>query len=99
MKIKASMQKTPLRTWVVKVDGLERQDFLSLPLGRQLDDARKVQAFKAQAKSTHVGAKHKATFATVKEWIKMMNPSQFYANWQSDSPTYKDDSVEIWYMD
>ncbi len=58
-----------------------------------------VEVFKAQAKKTHVPSKRKATFSSVKAWLQFINPSQFYANWPSDSPTYKDDSVEIWYMD
>ena len=97
--MRASIQKTPRTSWAVKVDGLSANDFLSLPFGRQMADAKKVQEFKATAKTYHVGAKHRATVAAVREWIKERNPSQFFASWPSDSPQYKDDSVQVWYVD
>jgi len=35
---------------------------------------------------------------SVKKWVKEMNLSEFYAMWKKDSSSYKDDSVEIFYV-
>ena len=96
---KASIAKTAERSWAVLVMGLERQDYLAQPFGRQLDDARRVAAFKASAKRTHVGAKGRATLAAVRCWVRENAPSQFFAAWPSDSAHYKDDAVEIWFTE
>jgi len=95
--MRASVQKTAKLSWAVKVAGLYRQDFHSQPFGHQISDLNKVRAFQQTAKKYHVGAKHKATLTAVKQWLKDNKPAQFYACWRSDSPWYKDDSVEIWY--
>jgi len=59
---------------------------------------KKLREFKKVAKKGHVGAKGKATLASVKAWIKENKPSQYYAKWQPDSSYYKDDTVEIFYI-
>lgn len=84
-------------SYAYKLDDVEA-GFHKAPFGRQLDDWKKIKAFKENAKSTHVGAKRKATLAAVKAWVKEFKPSQFFAKWQADSSMWKDDSVEIWYV-
>lgn len=84
--------------YAIKVDGVDAR-FYQRPFGRQLEDQAKIAAFKAKAKTYHVGAKGRATKAAVKEWLKDKKPSQYYAKWGADSPYYKDDSVEVFYLD
>ena len=84
-------------TWAYSVDGVER-DLHTMPFGRALDGMRKLKSFADSAKVSWVDAKHKPTLSAVKAWVKDNNPSQFYAKWKSDSSTYKDDSIEIYYL-
>jgi len=86
-------------SYAVLVSGLDSNDFYKQPFGRQLGDLRKIQEFMKTAKKGYVGAKGKSTMASVKLWVKENKPSQFYAKWKSDSSSYKDDSVEIYYVD
>lgn len=75
--------------YATNLPGSERPD--------SLDVARAAQAFQKTAKSTHVGAKGKSTMAAVKKWVSERKPAQFYARWKADSPSYKDDSVQVWF--
>jgi hypothetical protein len=84
-------------SYAVNIPILDSNDFVNMPFGRQLDDARKVQEWKKTAKSTHVGSKGKATLPAVRKWVKENKPTEFYAKWKMDSSNYKDDSVEIFY--
>ena len=84
--------------YAVQINGLDSNEFYKQPFGRQLGDLRKVQEWKKTAKSTHIGAKGKGTMPSVKKWVKEMNLSEFYAMWKKDSSSYKDDSVEIFYV-
>lgn len=86
------------RSYAVKLDTLSRNDYFTQVFGRQIDDLKKIGEFKATAKTTHVGAKGKATLAAVKKWIKFRQPTQFYASWGADSPNWKDDCVQIWFI-
>ncbi len=83
--------------YAVNVDGVDSK-FYTLPLGRQLDDLKKIQKFTDTAKTTHIGAKGKATLSAVKDWVKDMKPTQYYAKWQEDSSNWKADSVELFYV-
>ncbi len=84
-------------SYAVNVDGIDNE-FLNQPFGRQLDSMKKVKEFMGKAKKGYAGAKGKSTLAAVKDWVKLNQPTQFYAKWKSDSSSYKDDSVEIYYM-
>ena len=84
--------------YAFKVEGVE-PEFYRRPFGRQLDSARAAGKFCKGAKKYSVGCKGKATMACVKEWVKENKPSQFYAKWKKDSSYYKDDSVDIYYVD
>jgi hypothetical protein len=83
-------------SYAVSLNGVDNE-FFKQPFGRQLDAMKKVKEFTANAKKGYVGAKGKSTLASVKEWVKLNQPTQFYAKWKSDSSSYKDDSVEIHY--
>ena len=58
---------------------------------------KKLKEFKTNSKSIRVDAKGKATMTAVKEWVKENKPSEFFASWEKDSSSYKDDSVEIFF--
>jgi hypothetical protein len=85
-------------SYAVNLNGADNE-FFKQPFGRQLDTLKKVKEFTAKAKKGSVGAKGKPTLAAVKDWVKMNQPTQFYAKWKMDSKSYKDDSVEIYYTD
>ena len=84
-------------SYAVQINELDSNEFFKQPFGRQLDDLRKAKSFMDTAKHIYVGAKHKPTIPTVKKWVRENNPTEFYAKWKSDSPLWKDDSVEIFY--
>lgn len=84
------------KSYAVLVDGVD-SEFFKAPFGRQMDDLKKIKVFKETAKTGHAGAKGKSTMAAVKEWVKLYEPTQFYASWKADSSSYKDDSVQIFY--
>ena len=73
--------------------------------GLSFADARKgtraammnIDDFKKKAKVTWADAKGKPTLPAVKKELKALGAKNFYAKWQADSSSYKDDSVEIWY--
>jgi len=84
-------------SYAVKVDSLDSNEFFKQPLGRQLDDAKRLRTWKDGANTAWVGAKGKSTMSAIRRWIKENKPAEFYAKWKSDAPIYKDDSVEIHY--
>lgn len=83
-------------SYAVNLNGVDNE-FLNQPFGRQLDAMQKVKEFTSKAKKGYAGAKGKSTLAAVKDWVKLNQPTQFYAKWKSDSRFYKNDSVEIFY--
>lgn len=83
-------------SYAVNLNGVDNE-FLNQPFGRQLDAMKKVKEFTSKAKKGYAGAKGKSTLAAVKDWVKLNQPTQFYAKWKSDSSSYKNDSVEIFY--
>lgn len=85
------------RSYAVKINDLDTNEFYTQSFGRSLSDVKKVDEFKKNSKKDWIGAKGKSTMPAVKAWIKLNNPSEFYCSWKSDSSFYKDDSVEIYY--
>jgi hypothetical protein len=96
-KRKPSFGSQDKMNYAVQVDGLDSNEFYKAPWGRQLSDLKKIEEFKKTAKVGYAGAKHKTSIKAVREWIKLYEPTEFYAKWKKDSPYYKDDSVKIWY--
>ena len=86
------------RSYAVLVDGVDG-DFFTRPFGRQLDEWRKIEDFKAAAKHGYADAKWKPTMSAVKEWVRLYEPKQFFAVWTADSRFLKEDSVQIFYVD
>ena len=94
----ASFGKSEGFSYAVKVDGLSSNDFYKRGFGAVVSEASTLKRFKEKAKKGHVRAKGKDTLRAVRAWVKENRPSQFYARWKSDSPMWKDDSVEIYYL-
>ena len=84
-------------SWAFKIDGVDG-DFPNKSFGQQMSDASKIKEFKEKAKLHTIGSKGKSTLASVKAWIKENKPSQYYAKWKSDSSSYKDDCVDIHFI-
>lgn len=93
---KAFIGKAGKKSYAVKIEGIDNE-FPLMNFGQQISYNKSVKEWKESAKKDYVDAKGKATLASVKAWIKENNPKEFYASWESDSSTYKDDSVEIFY--
>ena len=61
------------------------------------DAMSKIDAFKKTAKKAWASAKGKKTIPAVKKELKLQGAKQYYAKWPSDSSSFKDDTVEIWF--
>ena len=94
----ASFGKHDGFSYAVKIDGLSSNDFWKRGFGAMVDEADTLRDFRSRAKKGYADAKGKDTLRSVRAWVKQNRPSQFYARWKSDSPMYKDDSVEIYYI-
>jgi RecG-like helicase len=83
------------KSYAIKIKDVD-DHFFTLPLGRQIEDRKKISNFKKEAKKESISCKGRATLSAVRKWIKENKPAQFFASWQSDSTFYKDDVVEIY---
>lgn len=81
-----------------KINGLGITDkqYDALPFGRQIEYAKKIEAFKASAKSVHISQKRKSHAAAWKEFKELYNPTEWFTTYL-DGPTARDDSFEVWY--
>lgn len=81
--------------YAYRVEGLP-QNYYALD-GRQFDHAGAVKAFRDGVRTHYVDAKRKGTLAAVRKYVKDFLPAdaQFYACWRADSPSWKDDCVEL----
>ena len=87
------------RTYAFRVDGVDGREFFGLPFGRRLEAMRKLIEFQDETAKhvEYVGTKRKKILPAVKEWVKDVQPSQFFAIWTSETDFYHDDSVKISY--
>jgi hypothetical protein len=77
----------------VCIDGLSFADARKGTRGSMMN----ITDFKKKAKVAYADAKGKPTLPAVKKEIKALGAKNFYAKWQADSSSYKDDSVQIWF--
>ena len=77
----------------VCIDGLSFADARKGTRGAMMN----INDFKKKAKVAWADAKGKPTIPAVKKEIKALGAKNFYAKWQADSSSYKDDSVQIWF--
>ena len=97
MKRKAIFGVHDKRSYAVNIDVLSTNNFFRQPFGRQLDDRRRINEWKNSAEIAFVNTKHKDTIVSVRAWVKEQKPTEFYAEWSSDSRMWKDDTVQIFY--
>ena len=81
-------------SYAFRVDGVDGGEFFGLPFGRRMEATNRLMAFQYRAK--HVGYSEVSQKA-VKEWVKDVQPSQFFAFWRSSGRFYHDDYIEIFY--
>jgi hypothetical protein len=81
-----------------KINGLIRDaEFNRLPFGRRIDHNPAILAFKAGAQHIHYSAKGKSTRAGFRDFKALYQPTQwFYVDY--DTPSYHDDSFEVWFV-
>ena len=97
-KPKPFFGKSEGNSFAVNIISIDNE-FPTKSFGQRLGDMKKVGVWKKTAKTAHVGSKGKATLPSVRRWVKENKPVEFYAVWKSDSNSYKDDSIEIYYKD
>lgn len=78
--------------------GIKDKEFNNLPLGRQIEYFRKIEEFKQSAKSTHISQKRRSTNIALKEFKNLYKPTAFYCT-NTEGPDYKNDSIEIFYLE
>lgn len=86
----------------MKIDGVDGESLASGNMNAMIDLNKAMKKAKDSGnefKKATIGAKGKGTLPAVKAWIKEKKPSQYYAKWEKDSSSYKDDVVEIKYLD
>lgn len=97
-KEKAFVGTSDGSSWAVNMSGVKNGN-QPTNLGWVMANKETIADFKKSAKKTFAGAKGKATLPAVKKHLKMVGATEYYAKWKSDSSSYKDDSVEIWYKE
>lgn len=88
--------------YAIKINGVDGERLAGGNFGETITLNKMMKKAKESGnefKKEHIDAKGKGTLPAVKTWLKEKKPSQFYAKWQKDSSSYKDDSVEIKYLD
>ena len=81
-------------SYAFRVNGVDGAEFFGLPFGRRMEAINRLMAFQYRAK--HVGYSEVSQKA-VKEWVKDVQPSQFFAFWRSSGRFCHDDYIEIFY--
>ncbi len=74
------------------------KNFHSLPFGHQIEHRRNIETFKESAKSTYVSIKRKSAAQALREFKSLYKPSEYFAMF-NDSPSYWDDSFQVWYKE
>jgi hypothetical protein len=82
--------------YAIKIEGID-PSFLHQPLGRQMDEWKKIKEWQAGAKKDWIVAKPRKgqkRISETKRWVKSVNPSEFFCKWDT---SVDDDTVEIYY--
>ena len=96
-KPKKTIKKAGDHSYAYCLTGLPAS-YHSLPFGRQIEHRRTIVDFKKRAERAFADCKGKPTLTGVRAFLKMVEATEFYADWRSDSGCWKDDSVEVWYV-
>lgn len=82
-----------------KIKGFPKvAEFNAMPFGRQIEWHKKIQEFKAKAKDTHISQKRITNAKAIREFIDLYNVDEYYCEFH-DSPDYRDDTFQVWYME
>ena len=76
--------------------GVTDKQFNTMPFGRQIEYARKIEEFKLSAKSTHVSQKRRTHAAAWREFVQLNDVKEYYTSFV-DCANARDDVFEVWY--
>ena len=93
---KAFIGKVDKYIYGILINGLENQNYPTRPLGHQVGDWQRMKAFKATAKVGDVWAKGRSASASIREFVKLNNATEFYTM-TMDTANFKSDSFEIYF--
>lgn len=78
----------------IKIAGVDKDK----PFGQSIDAIRKIREFKATALQDTINCKHKKSVITcINNWIKDVQPSEYFCEWIDKSEYYSDDSITVFY--
>ncbi len=77
--------------------GITDKTFNGMSFGRQIYYWKRINEFKASAKTVWVSQKRKTTAKTFKEFIDLYQPSAYFAQFHN-AKDYRDDTFEIFYI-
>lgn len=58
-----------------------------------------MRAYRENAKHTWLNTKHRTVATALREFIRDYKPESYLLIYQEQTRFYKDDSIEIWYME
>lgn len=81
----------------LKIAGVDK-DCYNKPFGQSIDAIRKIREFKSTALQDSINCKHKKSVITcINNWIKDVQPSEYFCEWIPKSEYYSDDSITVYY--
>ena len=85
------------KTTVYKIQGMpDCKQYATMPFGRQIEYRTMIANFKAGARSAWLSMKRQSPSKALREFVKMMGASAYFAQW-NDTPSYRDDSFEVFF--
>lgn len=89
--------RNPATKFSYKMAGMPKDtEYNRLPFGRQIEHARRIEAFKKSAKHDYFSTKRRSFAAGLKEFKGLYDVTEYFTL-NTEGPNYKDDSAEIWY--
>jgi hypothetical protein len=81
----------------IKITGLPKEkEYAALPFGRRIEYARKIEEFKATAKTGWISQKRQTSAKAFRDFVNLNDVTQYYAEYVDDG-FVRDDSYQIWY--
>jgi len=81
----------------LKITGVDR-DCYNKPFGLSIDSIRKIREFKATALQDSIDCKgNKSVITCINNWIKDVQPTEYFCEWIAKSEYYSDDSITVYY--
>jgi hypothetical protein len=66
---------------------------------QHIEGMRILRQYQSTAKHSWLDTKHRAVSTALKEFIRDYKPTSYLMIYQEQTPFWKDDSIEIWYME